>query len=172
MGRVSGKLYGNFFTSKMSPWEEKLAWLAVGLRQARFFLPRTNFTVILSYLKPTAHSKIVFLYESTCYVLPFSCTHLAEDKAKIPEVNITYFLHSCGFFPVPSFYSCFKRHWNCLELHNSNIFRQVCYGLCNRCQFLNGYFNNCQFKLKIWFSRYFLNLASIDDLTCYKNSKI
>ena len=71
---------GNFFTSKMSPWEEKLAWLAVGLRQARFFLPRTNFTVILSYLKPTAHSKIVFLYESTCYVLPFSCTHLAFSK--------------------------------------------------------------------------------------------
>jgi hypothetical protein len=43
---------------KICPREEKLAY---GPWEVRFFFPRANFKVKFPYLKPTAHSEIVFL---------------------------------------------------------------------------------------------------------------
>ena len=60
MGLVSGMEISS--PPKISPREEKLALpRAVGPREARLFFPRANFKVKFPYLKPTAHSEIVFL---------------------------------------------------------------------------------------------------------------
>ena len=58
--------YGNFFTSKKYPTLRKACLLSiVGLREARLFFPWAYFKVKFPYLKPTAHSEIGVLYEST-----------------------------------------------------------------------------------------------------------
>jgi hypothetical protein len=59
MGRVSGLEISS--PSKISPGRKACLPKAVGPREARLFFPRANFKVKFPYLKPTAHSEILFL---------------------------------------------------------------------------------------------------------------
>ena len=60
MGRVSGMEISS--PHKIKPTGTKACLpRAVGLQEARLFFPQATFKVKFPYLKPTAHSEIVFL---------------------------------------------------------------------------------------------------------------
>ena len=83
--------------------------------------------------------KIVFTH-LTKALYKFGCF-----KEKVWSFLKFWIWQRCCFTELPWHYflctysncshSCFTRYWNCLELHNPNIFRQAC-------QFLNRYFKN------------------------------